>query len=169
MSTNDWFWSEAEVELLKSCSGPAEYQEKALQHGFRYRGYGAVCTKRRVLGLARPSNVFTPEELSIIEEYYAEFGANAVRGILRYAGYERNVNSISRRASSMGIVRDYRKDARRDRWSEEEIEILIEFFPFNPLEVTQAKLREAGYERTDNAISIKARNIGLEIGESYYD
>ena len=96
---------------------------------------------------------WTEEELNILREYYPKGGVKLVKE----KGINRSSEAIKVRASQMGLnLKDSVIDRLRSKWSEQELQILEEYYPDEGLDVV---LRLKG--RSERAIQVKASQIGL--------
>ena len=98
---------------------------------------------------------WTEEELNILREYYPKGGVKLVKE----KGINRSSEAIKVRASQMGLnLKDSVIDRLRSKWSEQELQILEEYYPDEGLDVV---LRLKG--RSERAIQVKASQIGLKL------
>lgn len=163
-------WSDWELEILKKyyCSEGKNGVVRFLPH----RSYSAIYLKACELGLTTEyvydDNKWTESELEILSTYYPKGGVLACIE----KGLNRTECAILKKASTLGIkmseedrlylFNDSIKKV-RDKytlWSEEEINILINYFE----EYGAKECQKQGIERDICSIYRKARSIGLKKG-----
>lgn len=104
-------------------------------------------------GVPRPR--WTGQEDDAIREHYPD--AAACAAALEGLGTTRNRDAIMRRAQALGLARKGTTDV----WGRTEKAILTEYYPDGgPTEVKE-RLAELGYERTEAAITSRAKILGV--------
>ena len=156
-------WSDEELELLRSSSTVDAYMKEALRRSYPYRTPRAVARQREVQGLTK-NNLWSEDELDILREVYAGGNVEEVVAALRDRGYTRSEGAIRTKITQLGLT----GLGKSPRWSEEEEDILIEYYPWATANQVRTILKSRGFNRTVKAIDIKANTLDVRKGEDYY-
>lgn len=97
------------------------------------------------------------EEDTILKKCYPSGGVDAVFDGLGKSGYERSYGAIMSRASALGVKRGRNS---KSQWSDDEVRIVMEFYPIGGVVAVERELRANGYERSRAAINSRVQIVG---------
>jgi len=102
---------------------------------------------------------WSPEELSALKELYPHVPQRVLLERI-----QRPIRAIYLKANRLGIKRLYQGDRRKDRWTPEEVKVLVEKYATTSL---RALAQELGKDR--NTVCRKAKLLKLTKNQSYFE
>lgn len=149
-------WTDEETAILVENyaeKGPLWLSENLLKD----RSVQAIRTRASAIGLKYTNNesIWTEEEIELLRKY---FNIKEAKWISENILTKRSTDSVFRKAYALGLNRKHRKLGREDFWTDEEIEILKEYYE----EKGSKWLASQKLARTSSAISSKAAELGYK-------
>ncbi len=155
MSRKGQAWTEEEIEIVKKYYPIGGSQ--AVKEHLKKRSIMAIRGKAAALNIFfKKGPTWTEEEVEILRKYYPIGGVGAVKEYLK----DRSENAIFTKATKLHVPEHKKRHEYKKRynkkWTEEEIDILREFYPIEGEKVTE---RLPG--RTQDQCTAMAKHKGI--------
>lgn len=152
-------WTDDEDAIVVETYPDVDSCIKKLAKTGSHRNRDSVMRRAKKLGLneTMSNRPWTETEDKILMDNYSKVGAEAVVDMLADVGIERTQSAVLSRASALGVKRGGNVDG---RWTDEEVEIVKEFYPIGGVAAVERELLSHGYERSRSAINSRVQIVG---------